>query len=301
MFRWPEDVERRRTRLTEARPLRRLLVTEVLGFVGSNHTNHPGRTPSGVHARNPDKVDRCGNFRLIGGSEDPYYRSFFGNATNAYLATRAPRHHEIAAIIKFSAQGHAESGLDDSLFLTHGDVLGTRFLLDLARTRGGMEEFIHVSTDEAYGEVTGSKEEEAIFFPLLNKPKARTSALPSGDVEEGPGRAPHRRARNTHTQAPLTRPGQLQTRNRQASKPCGPWPRKWSEERRASSLREGVVGAKPSHSEAKPRQDFCEARPLTSPVCEPSFGLGACRAGQRSSFRIVPSRSSGWLVFAMST
>ncbi|EAN85269.1 putative GDP-mannose 4,6 dehydratase [Trypanosoma cruzi] len=174
MFRRPEDVERRRTRLTDTRPLRHLLVTGGLGFIGSNFINHLLRTHSGVHVYNLDKVDYCSSFRSIENPSDPYYHFVRGNITNADLVMYVLRHHDIDTIINFAAQSHVDNSFGNSLSFTYNNVLGTHVLLECARTYGRIEKFIHVSTDEVYGQVTDSKKEEGTLNPT--NPYAATKA-----------------------------------------------------------------------------------------------------------------------------
>ncbi|RNF08349.1 putative GDP-mannose 4,6 dehydratase [Trypanosoma conorhini] len=174
MFRRPEDVELRRTRLTDFRPLRRLLVTGGLGFVGSNFINHFMRAHAEVHVYNLDKVDYCSSFKSIEDPDNPRYHFIRGNLTNADLLMQVLRQHDIDTIINFAAQSHVDNSFGNSLSFTYNNVLGTHVLLECARTYGKIEKFIHVSTDEVYGQVTDSKKEEGTLNPT--NPYAATKA-----------------------------------------------------------------------------------------------------------------------------
>ncbi|RNF06747.1 GDP-mannose 4,6 dehydratase [Trypanosoma cruzi] len=132
------------------------------------------RTHSGVHVYNLDKVDYCSSFRSIENPSDPHYHFVKGNITNADLVMYVLRHHDIDTIINFAAQSHVDNSFGNSLSFTYNNVLGTHVLLECARTYGRIEKFIHVSTDEVYGQVTDSKKEEGTLNPT--NPYAATKA-----------------------------------------------------------------------------------------------------------------------------
>ncbi|RNF12372.1 putative GDP-mannose 4,6 dehydratase [Trypanosoma rangeli] len=174
MFRRPEDVGLKRTRLTDSRPLRHLLVTGGLGFIGSNFINHFMRAQTEVHVYNFDKVDYCSSFKSIEDPCNPRYHFIRGNLTNADLLIHVLRQYDIDTIINFAAQSHVDNSFGNSLSFTYNNVLGTHVLLECARTYGKIEKFIHVSTDEVYGQVTDSKKEEGTLNPT--NPYAATKA-----------------------------------------------------------------------------------------------------------------------------
>jgi dTDP-D-glucose 4,6-dehydratase len=60
--------------------------------------------------------------------------------------------YEIDTIIHFAAQSHVQNSFEDSLQYTNDNVLGTHTLLEAARRYGEIKKFIHISTDEVYGE-----------------------------------------------------------------------------------------------------------------------------------------------------
>ena len=59
----------------------------------------------------------------------------------------------ITHVIHFAAQSHVDNSFHNSLRYTNDNILGTHNLLEVARTKGThLKLFIHVSTDEVYGE-----------------------------------------------------------------------------------------------------------------------------------------------------
>jgi len=68
--------------------------------------------------------------------------------------------YNITHVIHFAAQSHVQNSFDDSLTFTKDNILGTHILLESCRKYGKIERFIHVSTDEVYGESMNSVEEQ---------------------------------------------------------------------------------------------------------------------------------------------
>jgi dTDP-glucose 4,6-dehydratase len=60
-----------------------------------------------------------------------------------------------AAVLNFAAESHVDRSLLDSRPFVHTNVVGTQVLLDAAR-RHGVQRFLHVSTDEVYGDLVGT-------------------------------------------------------------------------------------------------------------------------------------------------
>ena len=61
--------------------------------------------------------------------------------------------NKITHILHFAAQSHVQNSFCDSIQYTKDNVLGTHNLLEVSRLYcKTLERFIHVSTDEVYGE-----------------------------------------------------------------------------------------------------------------------------------------------------
>ena len=60
--------------------------------------------------------------------------------------------HNIDTIIHFAAQSHVDNSFFNSLQYTDDNILGTHILLECIRVYNKLELFIHISTDEVYGE-----------------------------------------------------------------------------------------------------------------------------------------------------
>jgi dTDP-glucose 4,6-dehydratase/UDP-glucose 4,6-dehydratase len=92
------------------------------------------------------------------------------------------KEYSITHVIHFAAQSHVQNSFEDSIKYTHDNIVGTHTLLECSRKYGKLgklERFIHVSTDEVYGESMNSvdekhKTEHSILCPT--NPYAATKA-----------------------------------------------------------------------------------------------------------------------------
>lgn len=62
------------------------------------------------------------------------------------------RSESIDTILHFAAQTHVDNSFGDSFSYTENNTHGTHVLLECARAAGTVSRFVHVSTDEVYGE-----------------------------------------------------------------------------------------------------------------------------------------------------
>jgi dTDP-glucose 4,6-dehydratase len=163
-----------KTRRNEARPLRAILVTGGCGFIGSNFINHFAKAHPEVHVYNVDKLDYCANEKSVEVRTASNYTLIRGDICNTDLIMHILNTHNIDTILNFAAQSHVDNSFGNSMTFTRTNVLGTHNLLECARVYGKIEKFIHVSTDEVYGEVDASQGEEAVLNPT--NPYAATKA-----------------------------------------------------------------------------------------------------------------------------
>jgi dTDP-glucose 4,6-dehydratase len=78
------------------------------------------------------------------------------------------------AVVHFAAESHVDNSIDGARVFYETNVLGTQQLLESAR-EGGVERFVHVSTDEVYGSITeGSWREDHLLEP--NSPYSSAKA-----------------------------------------------------------------------------------------------------------------------------
>ena len=133
----------------------KILVTGGAGFIGSNFINMFGKKYPGVKIINFDALYYCGDKNnvdeQIRNSEN--YTFIEGNLQSFNLLKYIFQTNEITHVIHFAAQSHVQNSFTDSLQYTKDNILGTHNLLEVNRIYNKtLLKFIHVSTDEVYGE-----------------------------------------------------------------------------------------------------------------------------------------------------
>lgn len=100
-----------------------------------------------------DKLDYCAtlnNTRIL--NDRPNFAFEQGDVTSPADVKRVLRRHKIDTIFHFAAQSHVDLSFGNSYEFTNTNVYGTHVLLERAREHG-VNRFIHISTDEVYGDV----------------------------------------------------------------------------------------------------------------------------------------------------
>ena len=125
-----------------------LLVTGGCGFIGSNFINYYKEKNPYVKIINFDKLDYCSD--KTGVNHD---KLIIGNLKNKDLVLHILNDHDIDTVIHFAAQTHVDNSFGNSLEFTSDNILGTHTLLECCKVYNKIKRFIHISTDEVYGEV----------------------------------------------------------------------------------------------------------------------------------------------------
>mgnify|MGYP006136544233 FL=1 len=132
-----------------------LLVTGGAGFIGSNFINIIWKKYYKIRIINLDALYYCGNKDNINLEirKSSRYTFIEGNLQSYDLIKYIWESIPITHVIHFAAQSHVDDSFHNSLRYTNDNILGTHNLLEVARTKGThLKLFIHVSTDEVYGE-----------------------------------------------------------------------------------------------------------------------------------------------------
>ena len=142
--------------------IKNLLITGGCGFIGSNFINYYFYEHPNINIINLDAMYYCANEKNI--LEDirnsDRYTLIKGNLCSIDLLNHILKAHKIDTIIHFAAQSHVQNSFDDALKYTYDNIVGTHTLLESCRLYGKITKFIHISTDEVYGESLLSDEEE---------------------------------------------------------------------------------------------------------------------------------------------
>jgi dTDP-glucose 4,6-dehydratase/UDP-glucose 4,6-dehydratase len=158
-----------------------LLVTGGCGFIGSNFINYYFNNNSFQKIVNLDAMYYCANEKNVAENirKNPKYVFIKGNLNNTSLIDKILKTYNITHIIHFAAQSHVQNSFEDSIKFTNDNIVGTHTLLECCRKYNKIQKFIHVSTDEVYGESMNvvdekHKTEHSILCPT--NPYAATKA-----------------------------------------------------------------------------------------------------------------------------
>jgi dTDP-glucose 4,6-dehydratase len=152
--------------------MRKLLVTGAAGFIGSNYVRMVLEKYPDLHVVVYDSLTYAGNMDNLADCSGPRMDFIEGDIRDKEGVEAAM--DGIDAIVNFAAESFVDrSILEPDSFITT-DVLGTHVLLEAAK-RHNIERFVHISTDEVYGDVpVGCSPETAPIVP--NSPYSASKA-----------------------------------------------------------------------------------------------------------------------------
>lgn len=81
----------------------------------------------------------------------PNYKFVKGNICSSDLVNFVLETEQIDTIMHFAAQTHVDNSFGNSFQFTQNNIMGTHVLLESAKVHN-IKRFVHVSTDEVYGE-----------------------------------------------------------------------------------------------------------------------------------------------------
>lgn len=100
-----------------------------------------------------DKLDYCSNLKNLRPSQSsPNFKFVKGDIASADLVNYLLITESIDTIMHFAAQTHVDNSFGNSFEFTKNNIYGTHVLLEACKVTGQIRRFIHVSTDEVYGE-----------------------------------------------------------------------------------------------------------------------------------------------------
>jgi dTDP-glucose 4,6-dehydratase len=140
----------------------KLLVTGCCGFIGSNFVNFYFNENREVEIINLDAMYYCASENNINEEirNSERYHLVKGNLCSFDLISNILEIYKIDNVIHFAAQSHVQNSFDNALQYTNDNVVGTHTLLEACRKYGKIKRFIHISTDEVYGESMITENEE---------------------------------------------------------------------------------------------------------------------------------------------
>ncbi len=129
----------------------KIFVTGGAGFIGSSFIRHVLALGKNYAAVNYDKLTYAGNLgNLDSVAANPNYRFVRGDICDAAAVEAAMCGSDVA--VHFAAESHVDRSIYEPAPAMETNVAGTFVLLQVAR-KLRLERFVHVSTDEVYGEL----------------------------------------------------------------------------------------------------------------------------------------------------
>jgi len=150
-----------------------ILVTGSAGFIGSNFVNIMAEKHPDYNFYSLDKLDYCSNLCNLKICKNHTF--FKCDLNDRNFVEYILQNYDINIVVHFAAQSHVDNSFDNSLQYTEDNIKGTHTLLDCCKSYGGIKKFIHMSTDEVYGE---TKNDSFTEYSILNptNPYAATKA-----------------------------------------------------------------------------------------------------------------------------
>ncbi len=134
-----------------------ILVTGGMGFIGSNFVRYMLSKYPEVKIVNLDKLTYAGNPNNLVGVDEKRHRFFKGDVCDEDLVDSLAG--QCDSIVHFAAETHVDRSISQAKDFVRTDVEGTLVMLEAAR-RHDVKRFVHISTDEVYGEAVGQPSKE---------------------------------------------------------------------------------------------------------------------------------------------
>src|SRR5438046_1701215 len=129
----------------------RILVTGGAGFIGSNFIRYALDSRGDISIVNYDKLTYAGNLaNLESIADNPNYNFVKGDVCDPAAVEAAMRGCD--AVVHFAAESHVDRSIYEPAPVIQTNITGTFILLEVAR-KISVSRFVHVSTDEVYGDI----------------------------------------------------------------------------------------------------------------------------------------------------
>jgi dTDP-glucose 4,6-dehydratase len=154
--------------------MKTILVTGGCGFIGSNFVRLVSANTD-WRVINFDKLTYAGNLENVADLYHERIRFVQGDICDRALVERILKEEKPWAVVNFAAESHVDRSILDASPFVQTNIGGVQSLLEAAR-KYPVERFLHISTDEVYGDKEGQEPstEESSLSP--SSPYAATKA-----------------------------------------------------------------------------------------------------------------------------
>jgi len=151
-----------------------ILVTGGAGFIGSNFIRYVLGASKNYAIVNYDKLTYAGNLANLNSvAGHPNYRFIKGDICDAAAVEAAMRGCD--AVVHFAAESHVDRSIYDPAPVVQTNVTGTFILLEVAR-KLAVSRFVHISTDEVYGDIPAGESADEAFSLRPSSPYSASKA-----------------------------------------------------------------------------------------------------------------------------
>lgn len=130
----------------------RILVTGGAGFIGSNFIRLILSERPDYSVVNLDALTYAGNLESLSDcNESSQYQFIRGDIRDTQVVEKALE--GCNAVVNFAAESHVDRSIFDSGPFISTNITGTQVLMDACRRMSSCPRFVHIGTDEVYGDL----------------------------------------------------------------------------------------------------------------------------------------------------
>ncbi|GKW45241.1 dTDP-glucose 4,6-dehydratase [Planococcus sp. NCCP-2050] len=133
--------------------MKKVLVTGGAGFIGGNFVHYMVEKYPEYHIFNLDALTYAGDLtkhQKIEGKSN--YTFVHTDITKSLEIHKLFEKEQFDYVVHFAAESHVDRSIREPEVFIRTNILGTQILLEAAK-RIGVQKFVHISTDEVYGEL----------------------------------------------------------------------------------------------------------------------------------------------------
>ena len=137
--------------------MKNVLITGGCGFIGSNFIKYLLENGSGYYPIILDSLTYAGNKNNLDNFHNDSYVFIKGDICDEVLVKSLFEKYHFEGVFHFAAESHVDRSIDGPQTFINTNIIGTYNLLEISRLYHNKKyssfKFIHVSTDEVYGDL----------------------------------------------------------------------------------------------------------------------------------------------------